>query len=91
MADIRSVTPPAAAPTRPLPPARAQSIVAAQKAFFDQALASEAFAAPVRAPPPAAASGDLAPAPPATRLAFDPAEPTPSRPLRPGSLLDIKV
>ena len=87
MADVRPVPPPpAAVPSRPLPAARAQAIAAAQKAFFDQALASGA--APTRPP---AAPVAAAPAPQVTRLAFDPSKPAPTRTLRPGSLLDIKV
>ena len=94
MADIRSVpaSTPAAVPSRPLPAARAQAIAAAQRAFFDQALASGVSAAPVRASTAAAATTvAVEPTPPVTRLSFDPAEPPPTRPLRPGSLLDIKV
>lgn len=89
MADARpvSASTPSVQPLRPLPAVRAQAIAAAQKAFFDQALAA-APTAPVRA---AATSAAGAPTPHATRLSFEPTEPAPTRPLRPGSLLDIKV
>ena len=93
MADVRPVSGslPAAAPARPLPAVRAQAIAAAQKAFFDQALANGAQASSVRAPTAAATVAAAPPTPRVTRLSFDPAEPAPTRPLRPGSLLDIKV
>lgn len=90
MADIRSVPGAAAGlptPTRPLQGARAEAIRAAQKAFFDRALDPSQATAPAR--PATAASAT--PVPPVTRLTFDADAPPPSRPLRPGSLLDIKV
>lgn len=64
--------------------------LAAQKAFFDIALGK---AAPAAAAPPVQASAAVAPAratAPAqrsTQIAAD----APARPLRPGSLLDIRV
>lgn len=91
MADVRPVPPSTPAPSRPLPAARAQAIAAAQRAFFDQAMASGALVAPPRDPAPVVAAISAAPTPHATRMIFDAAEPAPTRPLRPGSLLDIKV
>ena len=62
---------------------------AAQRAFFDTALAGGTqAAAPAR--PAAATPADAAPVR-EVRAAFDPAAPAPTRVLRPGSLLDIKV
>lgn len=77
-------------PLRPLPPASptpaAQGAdaarLAAQKAFFEMALG--------RAPQAAAAPQAQTQVQPARRLP-DPAAPAPERPLRPGSLLDIRV
>lgn len=87
MADIRPAGASVPTPTRPLPVARTEAIKAAQRAFFDQALAG----APARpsAAPAVAASTPSPPMP--TRLSFDAAAPAPPGPLRPGSLLDIKV
>lgn len=65
--------------------------LAAQRAFFQQALgqaqAPRAAAAPLpAAPPQAAAKAAVQPA-----KIPDPAADPPARPLRPGSLLDIRV
>lgn len=87
MADLRI---PAALPAaRPAAAARTDAVRAAQRAFFDTALAGGV-------PAPAATAAPVAPAPPVAparevRVAVDPQAPAPSRPLRPGSLLDIKV
>ncbi len=94
MADLRtSVSPPAGLPARPLPPARAEAVRAAQRAFFDTALAGEAQAAAPATTSAATAGVVATPAPRVTevRATFDPDAPAPSRLLRPGSLLDIKV
>ena len=74
---------PAAQPSRSVADARA-----AQKAFFDAALGKvQAPAAPQRAAPAAAA-----PQRPSPILASTPAaEPSPNRPMRPGSLVNIVV
>ncbi len=90
MADLRvSAQPPAAVPARPVPAARAEAVRAAQRAFFETALAGDTQAA---SPPRAAApTATAAPVRAEVRVAIDPAAPAPTRPLRPGSLLDIKV
>jgi hypothetical protein len=75
MADVR----PPGGPALPVPTAPVRPAVrAAQQAFFRQAMAAEPAApAPKAAPRPAPAA--------------QPPAPDPARPLRPGSLLDIKV
>jgi hypothetical protein len=91
MPPITPITPPAAptAPTR----TRSPEAIAAQRAFFNAALGK---AAP-QAPPAAAksvveAAAPRAPAPPvASTPDLDANAPQPSRLLRPGSLIDIKV
>ena len=94
MADTRIPAQLQAAPARPAASARSEAVRAAQRAFFDTALAGEAQGtAPARA---AASPVAMAVAPAAAplrevRVALDPAGPAPSRTLRPGSLLDIKV
>ena len=63
---------------------------AAQRAFFDAALGRAGAPA---APPAAAATAAPAPAPAVFRrpeIRPDPAAQAPARPLRPGSLLDIR-
>ena len=71
----------------PLPPARPQpaDARAAQRAFFSQALAA------AQAAPPAAAAPAPLRAQAAQPLQAAVAAPPPDRPMRPGSLLDIKV
>lgn len=68
---------------------------AAQRAFFAAALDQpQAAAAPVRAAAPQPAARTAAPAlsaPVQTAVRVDPRTVDPSRPLRPGSLLDIRV
>lgn len=89
MADLRIT--PGLTTTTPTPPARNNQARAAQRAFFDAALGKTAAASPVSPVKPAqataatASSGVVGKVPSAL-----PAEP-PSRLLRPGSLLDIKV
>jgi hypothetical protein len=83
MADIRNpVGPPALAPQGRLAPARGETVRAAQKAFFEAALAGSTAA-------PAAPKAAAAPVVHTTRLDAQPA--APNRLLRPGSLVDIKV
>jgi hypothetical protein len=83
---------PIAPPVAPTAPARTRSpeAIAAQRAFFNAALGKAAPpaapVAPTPAKPMAQAVARLAPAP-----QFDPNAPPPSRLLRPGSLIDIKV
>ena len=77
----------------PLPPAPAQKPadagrLAAQKAFF--AIAAGQAAAPAQAVQAARPAAPAPAAAPVSRTAQAPAE-TPARPLRPGSLLDIRV
>lgn len=91
MADVRSTGAPPSPSNLPVArggSARSETVRAAQAAFFQAALTETAAgprAAPVR---PAAAA---APAQAATRVRFDPDAPAPTRLLRPGSLVDIKV
>lgn len=89
MADLKL---PAVVPgARPTSTPRAEAVRAAQRAFFETALAGEmAGAAPVRAASPAVPVAPVAPAR-EVRAAIDPSASLPERPLRPGSLLDIKV
>lgn len=86
MADLR-ITPGLSAPPAPSA-ARASGARAAQRAFFDAALGKTAPVSEVR--PVQAAVRAAAPAVTGKIPSALPAEP-PSRPLRPGSLLDIKV
>jgi hypothetical protein len=89
MADLRIT--PGLTTTPPTPPVRNNQARAAQRAFFDAALGKTAATSPVspvksvQATTAAASSSAVGKLPSAL-----PAEP-PSRPLRPGSLLDIKV
>lgn len=77
----------ASQPSRPLDPGRA----AAQRAFFAAALGQGPVAAPKAATEPAAqAPAALAPTAQAGRTP-DPSAAPPTRILRPGSLLDIRV
>jgi hypothetical protein len=71
------------AATKPADAARS----AAQKAFFDIAMGKAAATAPAAAVQPATSTASAAPL---QRVAQVPAE-APARPLRPGSLLDIRV
>ena len=94
MADLRPVpsgAAPVTVPARPLPAARAEAIRAAQRAFFDQAMNAASGAAPARPAAAAAQATTAAPAKASGRAGFDPGAPAPAAPLRPGSLLDIKV
>ena len=89
MADVRPTSAPSA--NLPVPrggSARSETVRAAQAAFFQAAL-TETSAGPRAAPVRAAATA--APVQASTRVAFDPGAPTPTRVLRPGSLVDIKV
>ena len=89
MADLRiPAQTPSTLPARPVPAARAEAVRAAQRAFFETALAGEEQGAAR----PAATAGttattapDLRPAPQTLGGA------APARVLRPGSLLDIRV
>ena len=92
MADLRipSAQLPAAQP-RGTAPARSDAVRAAQRAFFETALAGEAQAAPAARPTAAVEAAVVATPFREVRAAFDPATPAPTRMLRPGSLLDIKV
>jgi hypothetical protein len=95
MAVIRPFNPPVVNPQQtPRPastPAQTRSATearAAQRAFFQQALGD---ATPVRAAPVAAPVAHSQPAP-ATRDIIRPLpDEPPSRPMRPGSFIDIKV
>jgi hypothetical protein len=84
------VTPirPAGYPTPPpANPAADAARLSAQRAFFDAALGRAGASRPAQAP---AAVGSTAPL--ARReLRPDPAAEAPAKPLRPGSLLDIRV
>ena len=85
MAEIRHVaTPVANLPAAPRGSARAEAVRTAQAAFFQAALTSPAATG---APPAAARPVTQA----AQVNAFDPDAPAPTRPLRPGSLVDLKV
>lgn len=99
MADLRitpGVQPQIPSQSGGLSAARADAVKAAQRAFFDAALAktnapsalqaAPKAAAPAAAAPPAASSAASA----STNAAAGSAAP-PARLLRPGSLLDIKV
>lgn len=92
MADLKlPASLPARTPDAGVGAPRTDTVRAAQRAFFDTALAGEmAAAAPTR---PSVATPRAAAPPPAreVRVAVDPAAPAPAKPLRPGSLLDIKV
>ncbi len=89
MADLKiAVSPPALIPGARTASPRTEAVRAAQRAFFDTALAGEPAAAP--AGPARVEATSPRPAP-EVRAAIDPAAPPPARPLRPGSLLDIKV
>lgn len=74
------------------PPARAEAARAAQRAFFDAALrgAPAVVAAPAATPVQTTASPvqPIAPARPSQPMGDDA---PPGRPLRPGSLVDIRV
>jgi hypothetical protein len=76
MADIRNIGAQSSVPQAR--PVRTEAVRAAQRAFFQAALAGEAAPATPRAAGPTAQSAAGAPA-------------TPGRMLRPGSLVDIKV
>jgi hypothetical protein len=102
MADSRNTigsgTPPA---LRPVTPVRSEAARAAQKAFFEAALGKTAATQPTRAPAQVQAAAPTS----ATRLASGifgasagvraqtvaATETPPSRLLRPGSIVDIKV
>ncbi|MBE7218678.1 MAG: hypothetical protein INR64_09430 [Caulobacteraceae bacterium] len=85
MADIRSIGASTAnLPAAPRGAARAESVRAAQAAFFQAALQETA-------PPSARGDTPVKPASAASRMAFDPSAPQPERFLRPGSLVDLKV
>ena len=92
MADLRipsGVTPPS--PARPAAPARSETVLAAQRAFFEAALGQAQT--PAAAARPVQAATPIAAAPPIARTAaprLDPQNP-PERLLRPGSIIDIKV
>lgn len=80
-----------AAPIRPafspLPPVQPQPVEAArasQRAFFSQALAA------VQAPEPTIAPVHTQPTSPTAPAAAN-GQPAPDRPMRPGSLLDIRI
>jgi hypothetical protein len=83
--------PPLAPPAAPITPARPRSphAVAAQRAFFSAALGKAALQAPAQAV--AEAADPRTPAPAAPTPQFDANAPPPSRLMRPGSLIDIKV
>ena len=93
---MTAVRPPIFPPSRPTEavPSRVDPAkLAAQKAFFQAALGNAApAAAPAAAAKPAAPSG-FATARPAAQVQKlpDPAAEPPTRILRPGSLLDIKI
>jgi hypothetical protein len=95
VADFRitsgSQTPGALAPVQPT--ARAEAIKAAQRAFFNTALAEAQAQAKPAAAPRVAASAPVVQQPTVTRLhaTVDAQTAPPDRILRPGSLLDIKV
>ncbi len=93
MADLRitpGVQPPISNQTPGLSAARAEAVKAAQRAFFDAALAkTNAPAAVQAAPKVAAAAAPVASGAASSSLMNSAA--TPSRLLRPGSLVDIKV
>lgn len=89
------VRPPIFPPSQAAQPQRADAgRLAAQKAFFDMALgkASAPAAAPAAtaASAPTTASAPAPPTKPAQRIP-DPAAEPPTRILRPGSLLDIRI
>lgn len=91
MADLRvpSILPVSGAST---PPRKTEAVLAAQRAFFDAALNTAASPAPTRAPAAVSVAATMPSAP--TRVAA-PASPgvltPPTRALRPGSLVDIRV
>ncbi|MBX7248552.1 MAG: hypothetical protein K1X35_05805 [Caulobacteraceae bacterium] len=78
---------PLAPPSRPTGPA--DGARAAQRAFFAQALNAAQQPAPIAEAAPAAPVVRQAEARPTVRMAIP--EPEPERPLRPGSLLDIRI
>ena len=82
---------PDAFPTTPARPAADAARLAAQRAFFDAALGRAGAPAAAQATAaPAAQSAVTVRAQPVQRLP-DPAAEPPAKPLRPGSLLDIRV
>ena len=83
MTPIRPQMPPVA---RPADPAADAAKLAAQRAFFQQALGK---AQPVQAAAPVAPA--VAAAPASVQRMVDPSQPAPQRILRPGSLLDIRI
>jgi len=85
LAPIRPQIHPGAAPTRPADPAR----LAAQKAFFDMALGKAAGASAPTGP--AVSTPAAAPQPAVANRTPDSNAPAPTKTLRPGSLLDIRV
>lgn len=85
MAEIRPVASPAAnLPAAPRGSARTEAVRTAQAAFFQAALTGS----PAATPAAAAARPATQPAP---VNGFDPDAPAPTRILRPGSLVDLKV
>lgn len=70
---------------------RAEAVRAAQRAFFETALAGEMSAASSARPTTPAAAPTAATPLREVRAVVDPEASAPPRPLRPGSLLDIKV
>ena len=88
-----AVRPPIFPPSQPVQPPRADAArLAAQKAFFDMAMGKAAAPAQVAQAAPALAAAPASPAAmaPVQRIP-DPRAETPTRILRPGSLLDIRV
>lgn len=94
MAVIRPFNPPVATPQTQKPvqtPAQQKSAAearAAQRAFFQQALGDST---PVRAAPVAGPAAHSQAAQPARDIIRPLPEEPPSRPMRPGSFVDIKV
>jgi hypothetical protein len=82
MADMKIITGPSGPVVRPVSPARTEALRAAQRAFFDSALAGPAQPAPSRPAQPTAQAAEQA-----ASGAPDPTQ----RYLRPGSRVDIKV
>lgn len=90
---MTTVRPPVFPPSRPAPagPQRADPAkLAAQKAFFEAALGNSGPTRPAAATAPLAASAASV-RPPQVAAAAAPGPDQPSRILRPGSLIDIKV
>ena len=77
--------------TPPARPAADAARLAAQRAFFDAALGRAGAPAPAAAPVAAAAPSPTPVRPHPVQRMPDPAAEAPARPLRPGSLLDIRV